>query len=154
MRWQIDGAVRVLIHAFTGINFSGQRVSIDIWPTGGRQAGDEIDGTRLKSIGMIAPFGTRVILCASASDEGWERLPWRAFEIREGFTFASQSGQPAVQLPDIDFVDPPGALRTDPDFHATYPHVEDPTERPSWTYGRVGHSGLKCNVRQIRVDRV
>lgn len=154
MHWHIDGPVRALIHAFTGLNFSGMRVSVDIWPKGGKQIGDEIDGTRLKSIGVIAPVGTRVILCASASEEGWESSPWRAFEIREGHTFASQNGQPAVQLPDIDFVDPPGALRTDVDFQSSYPTVERPDERPSWTYGRVGHSGLKCNVRQIRVDRV
>lgn len=153
MRWHIEGPVRVMIHAFTGLNFSGQRATVDIWPRGGRQ-GDEIDGTRLKSIGMIAPLGTRIILCASAAEEGWEQFPWRAFELREGSTFQSQSGQPAVQLPDIDFLDPPAALRSDPDFQTRYLHVESPDERPGWTYGRVGHSLLKCNVRQIRIDRV
>lgn len=154
MLWHVDGPVRVLIHAFTGLNFSGMRVSVDIWPKGGRQPGEDIDGSRLKSIGMIAPIGTRVILCASASEEGWEQSPWRAFEIREGFTFAALNGQPAVQIPDIDFFDPPASKRNDTDFQTSYPNVESPAERPSWTYGRVGMGSLKCNVRQIRVDRV
>lgn len=154
MRWHIEGPLRAVIHAFTGINFSGQRVTIDIWPRGGRQAGDDIEGDRLKSIGMIAPLGTRVILCTSASEDGWEALPWRAFEIREGYTFESREGKLAVQLPDIDMLDVPSALRTDIDFQTRYPHVESASERPGWTYGRIGATELKCNIRQIRVDRV
>ena len=83
MRWDIGEKVRAHIVGFSGVNFSGERWEVDIWPHGGRQ-GDEIDGRRVKSIGIIAPYGTRMILMAArprrrgSTDPGDASRCWRA----------------------------------------------------------------------------
>ena len=153
MKWLVSPRMRAELVGFTGINFSGQRMQVDLWPSGSRKG--EIDGTRLKSIGLIAPVGTRVVLRSSKADEGWEDYPWRALEVREGSTFTSRDGRRVgVQIPDLDFVDPPHAIRTDPHTSATYRTVSSVEDHPDWTYGRVGHTSLKERVRSIVVDWV
>jgi len=155
LRWDIAPGTRAYIVGFTGINFSGQRIVVDIWPHGGRQAGEELEGARLKSIGLIAPIGTRMIVMTAATTDNWEALPWRCIEIVEGKTFDSVQfpGFVGAQVPDLDFVDSPSALRTDPDFQVTYPHVERLEDGVGWTFGRVGRMPLKTNIRSIRVER-
>lgn len=156
MRWDIEAGIRAHIVGFTGINFSGQRIVVDIWPHGGRQDGEELEGHRLKSIGLIAPVGTRMILMTAATEDNWEVLPWRCIQIVEGKTFDSVQfpGSVGAQVPDLDFVDAPAALRTDPDFQITYPHVACLEDGEGWTFGRIGTMSLKTNIRAIRVDRV
>ncbi len=157
MRWDIESGLRAHIVGFTGINFSGQRIVVDIWPQGGRQKGDEeLDGRRLKSIGLIAPIGTRMVLMSAATPDNWEVLPWRCIQIVEGKTFDSVQfpGFVGAQIPDLDYVDAPAALRTDPDFSITYPQVDRLEDGSGWTFGRVGSTLLKTNVRSIRVDKV
>ena len=157
MRWDIAPGLRAYIVGFTGINFSGQRIVVDIWPHGGRQAGDEeLEGHRLKSIGLIAPIGTRMILMTAATPSNWEALPWRCIQIVEGKTFESVQfpGFVGAQIPDLDFADAPAALRSDPDFQITYPQVETLAEGKGWTFGRVGAMPLKTNIRSIKVDKV
>jgi len=153
VKWHIEGRIRATIHSFTGLNFSGQRSTTEIWPSGGRQ-GDEIDGSRLKCIGLIAPVGTRLTLITSSSETGWERLPWRAIVLCEGSHFDSKQGRPAVQVPNIDVLDDYTSLRSDTDLEFSYPHADDLESGSGWTYGRTGTILLKCNIRQIRVDRV
>lgn len=153
MKWHIGPRVRATIIAFTGVNFSGNRLVVDIFPTGSHQ-GDEIDGSRLKCIGLIAPVGTRVILCASASDEHWDAVPWRCIQIVEGSTMDTRAGKLGVQVPDIDVLTEPSALAVDPDSLTSYPHVERLADGTGWTFGRRGSTELKCNVRQIRVERI
>ncbi len=155
MRWEIGERVKAEIVGFSGINFSGERWEVKIWPFGGRQ-GDEIDGRRLKSIGIIAPVGTRMILMTASSVEGWEALPWRCVQIVEGHTFDAMDGRRVgVQIPDLDRMDPPWVRRiVEPDVASTYPHVERLEEGSGWTFGRSGGIPLKCNIRGIRVERV
>lgn len=154
MRWEIEGKVRAQIVGFTGVNFSGERMEIEIWPVGGLQ-GDEMDGARLKSIGIIAPIGTRIVLMTAASEEGWEELPWRAIQVLKGFTFEAMDGKRVgVQVPDLDRMDPPHVRRImDPDVHHGYPSVDRLEEGRGWTFGRSGGIELKCNIRAIRVGR-
>jgi len=157
LRWDIASGLRAYIVGFTGINFSGQRIVVDIWPHGGRQSGDEeLDGRRLKSIGLIAPLGTRMTIMTAATPDNWEVLPWRCIQVLEGHTFDSVQfpGFVGAQVPDLDFVDSPSALRTDPDFNITYPQVERFEDGEGWTFGRVGAMTLKTNIRSIRVDKV
>ena len=155
MRWEIGERVKAHIVGFSGLNFSGERWEVDIWPLGGRQ-GDDIDGRRLKSIGIIAPIGTRLILKTASSADGWEDLPWRCIQILEGSTFQAMDGKRVgVQVPDLDRMDPPHVRRImDPDSSSTYPHVERLSEGSGWTFGRGGGIELKCNVRGIQVDRI
>ena len=153
MKWIVAPRIRAHIVGFTGVNFSGLRTEVDLFPTG-TQKGD-LEGDRLKCIGLIAPVGTRVILCASTAEDGWEALPWRAITVREGFTFESRDGRRVgVQIPDIDALDQPGALRTDLDFTESYPFAATLDAGEGWTFGRSGATLLKCNVRAIRVDRI
>ena len=153
MKWLVAPRIRAELVGFTGINFSGQRMPVELWPSGS-QNGD-IDGARLKSIGVFAPVGTRVVLRSSTADEGWDEYTWRAFEVREGATFTSRDGRRVgVQIPDLDFLDPPHAVRTDSLIQSTYRTVRSLEERPEWTYGRVGHTMLKERVRAIAVDWV
>lgn len=154
MRWDVADKVRAHIVGFSGINFSGERWEVDIWPFGGRQ-GMEIDGSRLKSIGIIAPVGTRLILMTSGQADGWVDVPWRCVQILPGQTFEAMDGKRVgVQVPDLDRMDPPHVRRImDPDTASEYPHVERFEDGRGWTFGRVGRTELKCNVRSIRVEK-
>ncbi len=154
MRWDIEDKVRAQIVGFSGINFSGERWEVEIWPFGGRQ-GDEIDGRRLKSIGMIAPIGVRLVLITAASVEGWEELPWRCIQVIPGHTFDSMDGKRVgVQVPDLDRMDPPHVRRImDPDTAALYPDATGLDDGKGWTFGRSGGIELKGNIRAIKIEK-
>lgn len=152
MEWIVAPRMRAWIVGFTGINFSGNRMEVDLWPSG-FQKGD-IDGSRLKSVGIMAPVNTRLVLRASTGDD-WMRYPWRAIEIREGHTFTARDGRRVgAQIPDLDVLDEPGALRTHPDFAQGFHQAATLDERPAWTYGRTTATPLKERVRCIMVDWV
>lgn len=152
VRWDIGLGVRAELHFFTGLNFSGQRSTALIFHDGRRQ-GDEVDGSRVKSCGIIAPFGTRLTLVTAAGEDTWEDMPWRAIVVLDGSTFPSQNGRPAVQVPDIDRMDPPTARRTDLELQVGFPLVQRLAEGTGWTYGRtLPNLPLKCNLRAIRLD--
>jgi len=153
LRWVIDERALGEVLFFTGLNFSGQRAIVRFFP-GGRRQGDDVDGARVKSFGIIAQPGLRVTLATASSDEDWEDLTWRAVTIVEGSTFTSQSGKPAVQIPDLDVMDAPDARRTDLEFQVGYPQVKRLVDGRGWTYGHRGTSDLKGNLRTIRVDVV
>ncbi len=154
VRWKIDDKVRAEVSFFTGLAFSGNRDNVRIF-VGGRKQGKEVDGTRVKSCGIIAPIGTRLVLCASDLDEGWEDEPWRAVVLTAGFTFKMKDGRDAVQLPDLDLMDEPGSKRSDPDFTAGFPQAATLEEGVGWTYGNASfHRPLKCNLRTVRLDLV
>jgi hypothetical protein len=154
VRWRIDEAVRAELSFFTGLAFSGNRENVRIF-VGGRKQGPDIDGTRVKSCGIIAPIGTRLVLCASDLDEGWEEHPWRAVVLVEGSTLKMRDGRDAVQLPDLDLMDEPGAKRSDPDFTSGFPQVTRLRDGTGWTYGLASfHHPLKCNLKTVRLDLV
>jgi len=152
-RWVIGDKVRGEVLFFTGLNFSGQRTIIRLLP-GNRWQGDPIDGKRIKSFGIIAPYGMRVTLATARSDLDWEALTWRSVTVLEDHTFTSQQGKPAVQIPDLDVMDAFDARRTDDSRRVGYPQVESLAEGEGWTYGYRGGSDLKCNVGTIRVDNI
>lgn len=153
VRWVIeDGAIGEALF-FTGINFSGQRARVRFFP-GGRMQGDEIDGTRVKSFGIIASYGLRVTLCTARGDVGWEDHTWRAVTLVEGSTFESMSGKPAIQVPDLDVMDAFDARRTDLELRRGYPEVDLPEQGEGWTFGYRGGLDLKCNVKTIRVENI
>ncbi|MFT4622581.1 MAG: hypothetical protein ACI8PZ_001237 [Myxococcota bacterium] len=152
MQWIVAPRMRAWIVGFTGLNFSGSRMEVDLWPSG-FQKGD-IDGPRMKSIGIMAPEHTRIVLRASTGDN-WMAYSWRAIEIRDGHTFTSRDGRRVgAQIPDLDVLDQPGALRTDPDFAEQFAQVKALDERVDWTYGHSGTTPLKEHVRCIMVDWV
>lgn len=154
VQFTIDPKVRAEIHFFTGVNFSGNRDVVRIF-VGGRQQGPRIDGSRVKSIGMSGPIGTRVVLCRSELDEGWEEHPWRAIVIASGNTFRMSHGGTAVQVPDLDRYDRWDAQRTDPDGVEGLPMATGLADGNGWTYGRLSFTDLlKGNVKRVWIDTV
>lgn len=149
-----DPKARAEIHFFTGVNFSGNRDVVRIF-VGGRVQGPAIDGSRVKSVGMSGPLGTRLVLCRSELDEGWEEYPWRAIVLASGTTFRMSHGNPAVQVPDLDKVDRWDAQRTDPDGIEGLPSASRLSEGRGWTFGRLSFKDvLKGNVHRVRLDTV
>lgn len=153
VRWDIAKGVRAEYHFFTGLSFSGVRTTGLIFHDARRQ-GDEVDGARIKSGGIIAPYGVRMTIIASATDS-WEEMPWRSVVVMEATSFKSQAGKPAVQIPDLDMLDKWDTNRADLERQMGYPQVERLADGTGWTYGRsVPNLPLKCNVRVIKLDLV
>jgi hypothetical protein len=154
VRWDIALGARAELHFFTGLNFSGMRSTALVFHDGRRQ-GDEVDGSRIKSYGIIAQHGTRITLATAGAEEGWEDLPWRSVVVLPGTCFTSQKGSPAVQIPDCDGMDKWDATRTIAEGFVGYPEVARLKDGTGWTYGhsRPGMQ-IKSNVRVIRLDRV
>ena len=153
VRWVIDdGAIGEALF-FTGINFSGQRARVRFF-SGGRMQGDEVDGSRIKSFGIIANLGLQVTLCTARGDVGWEDHTWRAVTLVEGSTFESMSGKPAIQVPDLDVMDAFDARRTDLELRRGYPVVAQLQDGTGWTFGHRGGLDLKCHVKTIRVRNI
>ena len=152
LRWVISDAVRAELSFFTGLAFSGNRDNVRIF-VGGRKQGAKIDGSRVKSCGIIAPHGTRLVLCSSELDEGWEEHPWRAVLLQAGSTFKMKDGRDAVQLPDLDLMDEPNSKRSDPDFTSGFPQAATLKDGVGWTFGNSSfHHPLKCNLKVVRLD--
>lgn len=154
MRWEHPDSIRVDIHCFSGINYSGTRKIVRFVAKGGRQ-GPEIGPEDIRSVAIAGPFRTRVTFIGTELEEGWEKThSWRAVEIREGKTFTTKEGQIAVQIPDIDWLNAPNARRSDPDFEESPPWSEGLEDRPDWTYGAAHSGSLKGAVHAIRVERL
>ena len=151
MEWDIAENIRCDLAAFTGINISGERSMVTVYPSGVK---GDIDPSRFQSVVISAPVGIRVIFKSSVSADDWENFPWRAVEIRASNSFTNKGGNPTVRIPDLDTLEDFDARRTDPDFTGTYPVVEKLAAGRTWTYGRVGRIGLKNHVRAIRIERV
>ena len=151
MEWIIGPKTRAHIVGFSGLNISGERWEIDIWPLGRKAQGEGFDGLRLKSIGIIAPVGVRMTLISARSKVGWETLPWRCVQVMDGFTFDTQQDRLGVQIPDLERMDLPGAMYRDHTKEFSIPQVETLAEGNTWTFGRPGR--LACNVKQIIVER-
>lgn len=154
MRWDIEDKLgRIDLWFFTGINFGGMKKIVRIHPYGGLQGAD-IEGADIKSMGVIAEPGVRVILRVAATNNGWETLPWRCIQVLKGHTGKLSDGRTCVQIPDLDMYNAPTARRTDPEIEEAYPHADTLELGKGWSFGRTGKSGLKCNVRSIRVERI
>jgi hypothetical protein len=152
MDWIIAPHSRVDLHAFSGINFSGERRDTSIHPAGGLQR-SKLKNFKFRSIAIVGRPGTRVILCTSVLDIGWETRPWRAMIIKKSDGYRMKDGKLAIRIPDLDWLDAGKAHRTDPDFQQTFPQVGSPDDGTGWTYGRNGSMSLNDNIMQIRVDR-
>lgn len=154
MRWDIEDKVgRIDLWLFTGVNFGGMRKIVRIHPYGGLQGAD-VDGSEIKSMGVIAEPGVRVILRTASTSMNWEGLPWRCIQVLEGHTGKLSDGRTCVQIPDLDTYNEPTARRTDPEVEEAFPAAETLAEGVGWTFGRAGKKGLKCNIKSIRVEKI
>ncbi len=153
MRWDIPDKLTCELWFFSGLSFGGTRRVARIHAYGGLQ-GDTILGDQVRSMGIIAEPGIRVILMTARSTVAWEDMPWRAFQVLEGFTTTLKDGRTAIQVPDLDRYDPPDANRTDLEVERDFPQVRTLEEGRGWTFGRSGRRPLKNNLHAIRVERI
>lgn len=152
VRLAVAPKMRCDIVTYAGVNLTGRRASIRIWPSGSIQGG--VSSEDLGSMVIRAPHGTRVIL-ATADGSNWEASPWRCIRLVPGFTVPSEdpNGFPGVRVPDLDLLDPPSSRRAQADLQSSYPLVERLEEGTDWTFGRTGSVTLKDHVVLIRVER-
>lgn len=150
MRWEIGPGVRCDLITYGGLNLSGRRQVMQMFPTGARKG--RIDGTDLRSLVIRALPGTRVVLAASDKDS-WQLASWRCIRMLEGSSLRSdtKNGLPGIRVPDIEMFDHHGAKRTDPELQSSYPAVDSLEAGEGWTFGRPGN--LANRVAMIRVDR-
>lgn len=153
MRWDIEDRVACEFWFFTGLSFGGTRRVARVHAYGGLQ-GDDIPGDEVRSLGIIAEPGLRVILMTARSTIAWEDMPWRAFQVLEGKTAFLKDGRSALQIPDLDQYDEPTANRTDSELDCGYPQVERLEDGTGWTFGRAGRRQLKNNLAAIRIERM
>lgn len=136
----------MLVYANT--NLAGKTGRAAIFPSG-RQGDIAI---AFSSMVFAAPFGTRIVLCASPVELGWEERPWRACVMQKGSCFRLKDGRTAFRLPNLENLDEANAIRSDPDFECSYDFAETLDAGKGWTYGRPGD--LNGRVGMIRIDRV
>jgi hypothetical protein len=146
MRWVVGPHTKCDLVGYSGANMTGARYVVRIFPTGSQKG--TFRTHELKSIVVIAPPGTRVILAAREGDD-WEGGPWRCVRVIAGQMFKNEQGNEGVRVPDLDWEDPPDAKRTSES--RSYTFVDRVGDGATWTFGRGG--GLKDEVRQIRVSR-
>lgn len=153
MKWDIAENCRADIVAYSGINYSGDRYQARIFPSG--RQGKEIPAAGFKSMAIVAPIGTRVVLMATLQDD-WESHTWRCVRIVEGSTFTTNDGRVAVRIPDLDCINKPGAFRSNPEIEESYPLAKtlEAGKDLGWTYGNVGEEELKRGVVAITVDKL
>lgn len=153
MEWYVGPHVRCDMVSYGGINLTGPRYVVRIFPTGSRKG--TFRTHELKSIVILAPIGTRVILATHATQEGWEDMPWRCIRQLEGFRFKNDEGQMGVRIPDLDWMDLPTAKKVNPDRQEGFPLVKRLADGANlgFTFGRSGPTLLKDNVRAIWVEK-
>lgn len=150
MKWEIAENCRADIVGYSGINYSGDRFEARIFPSG--RQGDDLPGERIRSMAIVAPVGTRVVLRTSLQSD-WEEHTWRCVRILDGQTFTTNDGRLAIRIPDLDCLHAPDAWRTNPDIEESYPLVKKLADGKTWTFGRVGSEDLKKGIVMIMVDK-
>lgn len=149
MKWVIAPKTRCDIVFLQGLNLSGERTMVQVHPVGGRQG--DIDGSLIKSLALMGPLGARIVLCTTEDEDAWEQSPWRAIRLLKGVAFPNREGVMGVRVPDLDWLDPANARRSDPDTQMGFDEVPTLSAGTGWTFGKMGP--IRGHVRMIRVDK-
>lgn len=149
VKWVIGPQARADILGYAGVDITGAQFISQIYASGFRRG--TLEGDRLKSIVIGAPYGTRIILCTTTDEASWEDAPWRAIRVLEGQTYHTTEGVPAVRVPDIEWLDGFDHRRTGQDGQQSYPLVRRVSEGRTWTFGY--GSGLHNRIKMIRVEK-
>lgn len=148
MNWVIAENCRCEMLVYANPNLAGKRDRVQIFPSG-RQGDITIP---FSSMVFAGPVGTRIVLCASPIELGWEERPWRACVVKKGSVFQLKDGRVAFRVPNLENLDEANAVRTDPDFECSYDFAETLSDSTVWSHGRPGD--LNGKVGMIRIDRV
>lgn len=142
------------LHFFTGLNFAGVRTVVRIFHDA-RKQGPDVDPTRVKSVALSAPYGTRVTFCAGP-EVAWADHPWRSVVFQRDLEpYKMREGLPVIQIPDLDAVDGVQAARNDPENWVGWPTVARLEDGRGWTYGRCDPDRpLKAHLKGVRFDKV
>jgi hypothetical protein len=150
VEWYIGPRTRCDLVGYGGVNLTGPRAVVRIFPTGARKGTFETH--KLKSIVVLAPVGTRVILATSPRPEGWEERPWRCIRMVAGSMFTNPEGQSGVRVPDLDWLDPPEAKKTSTGMQTGFPLVTRLADGTGYSFGK-GGGNIKDAVVAIWVER-
>jgi hypothetical protein len=148
MNWVIDKNSRCEMLVYENTGLAGGKNRVQIFPSG-RQGDIKI---AFSSIVFAGPIGTRIVLCASPIELGWQERSWRACIIQKGSCFKLKDGRLAFRIPNLENLDEGNAVRSDPDFECSYDYAEGLDASTAWSYGRPGD--LNGRVGMIRIDRV
>ena len=141
------------IVAYKAINLAGKRTTLRIFPTGSIQG--KLFTEDLKSMIIRAPYGMRVILCTTNQDD-WEDHPYRCITIEKGVVIppTEPGSLRGVRIPDLDFLSPPSTKRESESLQRTYPIIEHFADGEGWSFGTIGGTKLKANIKMIIFERV
>ena len=148
MNWVIEKNCRCELLVFSNAGLAGSRSRVQVFPSG-RQGDIQIE---FSSLVFAGPIGVRLVLCAAPLESGWQERPWRASVVTQANTFGLKDGRRAFRLPNLENLDAPNALRSDPDFECSYDYAETLADGDGWSYGQPG--SLNGRVKMIRIDRV
>ena len=153
VQWEVGPMVRCDIISYSGINYSGKRGQMRIFPTGSHQGAIEVEN--MGSVLLRAPVGVRMTFISTAGEQ-WEQEPWRAIEFSKANSIQSSVAKRlrAIRIPDLDYLDHFDAKATNPSGSTGYPHAASLNEGQGWTYGNQRDGGLKGKVQIIRLEKM
>ena len=141
------------IVAYKAINLSGKRTILRVFPTGSTKGKIAVED--LKSMIIRAPYGMRLILCTVSADN-WEDHPYRCITMIKGSSIPSNepNSLPGVRIADLDYQDQPDCKRLSETLLQSYSLAENFADGSGWSFGRVGTTKLKSNVKMIIFERI
>lgn len=141
------------IVAYKAINLAGKRTTLRVFPTGSIQG--KLFTEDIKSMIIRAPYGMRLILCTTNQDD-WEEHPYRCITMEKGIVIppTEPGSLPGVRIPDLDFLSPPSTKRESESLQRTYPIIENFADGDGWSFGTVGSTKIKDNIKMIIFERV
>lgn len=150
MQWRIGPGVKCDMLGYGGVNLTGPRAAVEIYPSGFQRG--TFDTDKLKSMVMLAPEGVRVIL--ATHERGWEHGPWRCARFTANQGLLEEKGMLLARIPDLDWLDGPQDRRTNADTQRGFPLVGRLGDGAGWTFGslRFGEQ-LAGRVKLITVER-
>ncbi|MEC7983920.1 MAG: hypothetical protein VX278_02075, partial [Myxococcota bacterium] len=153
IQFQVEEYTRCDLVGYSGINMSGKKVAVRIFP--GRSIRGTFRSNELRSLVIRASFGTQVVL-ATRPGSDWEDGSWRCINLIQGFHVPSAKarGFPGVRIPDLDLLNAPDAKRIQSDFQSSFPMVSSVAAGEGWTYGHIDTDKLKGNITRIIIRKV
>jgi hypothetical protein len=150
VEWRIGPGVKCDMIGYGGVNLTGPRAPVEIYPSGFRRGTFETD--KLKSVVMLAPEGVRVIF--ATHERGWTHGPWRCVRFVAGQGLLAEKGMWLARVPDLDWLDGPQDRKSNLEPQRGFPLVKELGEGTGWTFGHLPFGEqLGGRVQVIQVER-